>query len=148
MALISYEDLRAKAIEMLNDGDLFCEMVRELDSYNGFAVGFRCYPMEEIDELFCNVTIGDFLDMLNGDFNHRDNYFTETIYGIGSTDYEEDFYRDNTDNDEVLDALIEYYPHIFFRGYSELEEIVEALDENAEFYEEELGYYTAVDNEE
>ena len=131
MALISYEDLRAKALEMLNDGDLFCEMVRELDSYSGFAEGFRCYPMEEIDELFCDVKIGDFLDMLDGDFN----YFTETIYGIGSTDYEEDFYRDNTDNEEVLDALIEYYPHIFFSD-SELEEIVEALDLGAEFYDE------------
>lgn len=135
MALIGYEDLRAKAIEMLNDGDLFCEMIRELDSYNGFAEGFRCYPMEEIDELFCDVKIGDFLDMLNGDFNHRDNYFTTTIYGIGSTNYEEDFYRDNTDNDEVLNALIECYPHIFFSD-SELEEIVEALDLGGEFYDE------------
>ncbi len=152
MALISYEDLKAKAIEMLKDNDeLFVDMVNELDSYNGFADGFRAYPMYEIGDLYCGVKIGDFLDMLTSDFKHTDEYFYRGIYGIESTDSIADLYHDNVDADELLEQLIEYYPHISFECYdggSELEEMVTALDENAEFYEEELGYYTAVDEDE
>ena len=136
MALISYEDLKAKAIEILKDNDdLFLEMVNELDSYNGFADDFRAYPMDEIDDLYCGVKIGDFLDMLTSDFDHTDEYFYHSIYGIKSTDNIADLYRDNVDADDLLDALIDYYPHIYFSD-SELEEIVEALDLNGEFYDE------------
>lgn len=152
MALISYEDLRAKAVEMLKDNDdLFVAMVGELDSYNGYADGFRAYPMDEIDDLFYGVKIGDFLDKLTDDFKHTDDYFYETIYGLDSTNSIVDLYHDNVDEDDLLEQLIEYYPHISFECYddgSELEEMVTALDEEAEFYEEELGYYTAVDDEE
>lgn len=136
MALISYEDLRAKAKELLdNDGDLFTDMVNELDGYNGFADGFRAYPMCEIDEFFYDTRVSDFLDMLTSDFNHNDEYFYYSDYGIGSTDSMIDLYRDNVDTDDLLDALIENYPHIFFSD-SELEEIVEALDLGGEFYDE------------
>lgn len=136
MALISYEDLKAKAVEMLKDNDeLFVDMVNGLDSYNGFADGFRAYPMYEIDKLHCGVTIGDFLDRLTNDFNHNDEYFYYSVYGLESTDSIVDLYRDNVDEDDLLEQLIEYYPHIFFND-SELEEIVEALDLNGEFYDE------------
>ena len=136
MALISYEELREKAIEMLKDNDeLFVDMVNELDSYNGFADGFRAYPMYEIDELYYGVKIGDFLDMLTSDFNHTDEYFYHSIYGLESTDSIADLYRDNVGADDLLEQLIEYYPHIYFSD-SELEEIVEALDLNGEFYDE------------
>lgn len=133
---ISYEDLRAKALGMLKDNDeLFVEMVDELDSYNGFADGFRAYPMWEIDDFYCNTKIGDFLDMLASDFNHTDEYFYHSTCGIESTDNVVDLYRSNVDEDDLLEQLIEYYPHIFFSD-SELEEIVEALDLNGEFYDE------------
>ena len=40
----TYEELVENAIEMLDqDADLFCEMVDELDSWNGFADGFRVF---------------------------------------------------------------------------------------------------------
>ena len=133
---ISYEDLRAKALGMLKDNDeLFVEMVNELDSYNGFADGFRAYPMWEIDEFHYGVSIGDFLNRLTSDFNHNDNYFYYSVYGLESTDSIADLYHDNVDEDDLLEQLIEYYPHIFFSD-SELEEIVEALDLNGEFYDE------------
>lgn len=135
---ISYENLRAKALEMLKDNDdLFVEMVNELDSYNGFADGFRAYPMDEIDEFHYGVSIGDFLDRLASDFNHNDEYFYYSTYGLESTDDIADLYRSNVDEDDLLEQLIEYYPHINFYGDgSELEEIVEALDLNSEFYDE------------
>jgi hypothetical protein len=110
-------------------------MVDELDSYNGFADGFRAYPMDMIDEFFYGTKVSDFLDMLTSDFNHNDEYFYDTIYGLESTNSIVDLYHDNVDEDDLLEQLIEYYPHIFFSD-SELEEIVEALDLNGEFYDE------------
>lgn len=133
---ISYEDLKAKALGMLKDNDeLFTEMVNELDSYNGFADGFRAYPMWEIDEFHYGISIGDFLDRLTSDFNHNDEYFYYSTNGLESTNSIADLYHDNVDEDDLLEQLIEYYPHIFFSD-SGLEEIVEALDLNGEFYDE------------
>lgn len=133
---ISYEDLKAKALGMLKDNDeLFTEMVNELDSYNGFADSFRAYPMWEIDEFHYGISIGDFLDRLTSDFNHNDEYFYYSTYGLESTNSIADLYHDNVDEDDLLEQLIEYYPHIFFSD-SGLEEIVEALDLNGEFYDE------------
>lgn len=133
---ISYEDLKAKALGMLKDNDeLFTEMVNELDSYNGFADGFRAYPMWEIDEFHYGISIGDFLDRLTSDFNHNDEYFYYSTYGLESTNSIADLYHNNVDEDDLLEQLIEYYPHIFFSD-SGLEEIVEALDLNGEFYDE------------
>jgi hypothetical protein len=75
--------------------------------------------------------------MLASDFSHIDEYFYETIYGLESTNNVASVYRDNVDEDDLLEQLIEYYPHINFYGDgSELEEIVEALDLNGEFYDE------------
>ena len=125
---ISYEELRAKALGMLRYNDeLFTEMVNELDSYNGFADGFRAYPMWEIDEFHYGVSIGDFLDRLTSDFNHNDDYFYYSDNGLESTDDIVDLYRSYVDEDDLLNQLIEYYPHIFFSD-SELEEIVKALN--------------------
>lgn len=130
-----YDELITEAIETLdNNDDLFCRCVEELDSYNGFADGFRCYPMDEIDELFCGVSIGDFLDKLGSDFNHRDNYFVDTIYGLESTDYPEEIYRDNTDSGEVLDNLIREGNNIDLSCYDS--EFAELLDEICNYDDE------------
>ena len=136
----TYDELKKDAIEMLEEDDnLFCDMVEEIDSWNGFADGFRCYPMDEIDEIFSGVSIGDFLDKLAGDFNHRQNYFVDTIYGLESADYKEEVYRDNTSSEEVLEEVLEYSGRIYI-GNSEFKELVEALvdyDEEEEEEEEE-----------
>lgn len=128
-----YEELYNKAIEMLDDNDdLFVEMVDELDSYMGFADGFRCYPMDEITDLFYGVSIPDFLDKLTDDFNHRDNYFVDTIYGLESTDYPADVYHDNCTTDEVLDEVIEHYgfnPKHIWIDDSDFEEIIDELSD-------------------
>ena len=133
----TYDELKNEAIEMLEEDDnLFCDMVEEIDSWNGFADGFRCYPMDEIDEIFSGVSIGDFLDKLAGDFNHRQNYFVDTIYGLESADYKEEVYRDNTSSEEVLEEVLEYSGRIYI-GNSEFKELVEALVDYEEEEEEE-----------
>lgn len=113
--MTKYSELITEAIEELkNNDELFVDMVNELDSWNGFADGFRCYPMYELDELFGGCSLSEFLDKLGEDFNIRDNYIVDTIYGLESTDYPEDVYRDNVDEGELLDNIIEHVDDIYF----------------------------------
>ena len=119
-------ELKNAALEMLQDDELFVEMVNELDSWNGFADGFRCYPMYEIDELFAGCSVSDFLDKLTSDFNHTDEYMVDTIYGLSSTDYIEDVYRDNVDDEELLENLIDNFNNLYISN-QDFSEILEAL---------------------
>ena len=68
--------------------------------------------MDELDELYGHMNLGDFLNHITSDFDHNDNYFYETIYGLESCDDEAEHYRDCTTNEEVLDALIDNYNHV------------------------------------
>lgn len=123
------DELMNKALEMLeNDDELFVGMVNELDSWNGFADGFRCYPMDELDDLFYGCSLTEFLDKLTGDFNIRDNYFVDTIYGLESTDYVEDVYRDNVRESYLLEEIIDESDHIYIND-SDFEEIIEQIKE-------------------
>lgn len=123
-----YEELINKALELLADDDTFVEAVNELDSWNGFADGYRAYDMSELDELTCGMTVSKFLEQLTGDFNINDNYFFWSIYGIESCDDIADLYRSNTSAGEVLDSLIENYTNVCFWN-KELEEVVTEIAE-------------------
>lgn len=108
-----YDEMMEKALDILkNDDDTFTACVDELDSWNGFADGFRCYEMCEIDDLHSGLSIGEFLDRLTGDFCKNDNYFYYSIYGLESTDDKAELYRNNVDEGDVLDAIIENYSNI------------------------------------
>lgn len=121
------ETLKAEALEMLvNDDDLFCSMIDELDSWNGYADGFRCYEMSELDELFCDVKVSDFLDKLAAGFHHTDEYFYDSIYGIDSTDDKTDLYRSNVSESELLDEIIDKYSHLYFYD-SDFEELIDEI---------------------
>lgn len=130
-----YDALVNEALEMLkNDDELFVDMVNELDSWNGFADGFRAYPMDEIDELFCDTKVSDFLDKLAPGFNHCDDYFVDSIYGIDSTDDITGLYRDNVDDGELLDNIIDNYNHLYFSD-DDFQELIDAIvnyDEDGE----------------
>lgn len=123
-----YEELINKALELLADDDTFVEAVNELDSWNGFADGYRAYPMAELDDLTYGMTASKFIEELTGDFNINDNYFYWSIYGLESCDDIADLYRSNTDAGEVLDNLIENYTHVYFWN-KELEEVVTEIAE-------------------
>ena len=126
-----YKELIKKAIEELeNNDDLFCEMIDELDSWNGYADGFRCYEMWELDELFCDMKVSDFLSKL-GDFNYRDNYFYCSIYGIESTDDKVQLYRDNVDTGCLLDDIMENKSHLYFSD-SDFESLLDEIEEARE----------------
>lgn len=107
---------RAEIIEMLTqlleDDEIFVKAIDELDAWNGYADGFRAFPMDELDELFYDTKLSDFLNMLTKNFDLNDDYFIDTIYGLESTNDKADVYRDNVEIDELIDELIENYSHI------------------------------------
>lgn len=106
----NFEELYAQAVDILKDNDdLFMYCIDELDNWNGYADGFRAYYMDELNDFFCGMPATDLLDKLTADFNVRDNFFYFSIYGLESCDYKEDLYRDNVDEAELLDNLIEHY---------------------------------------
>ena len=121
--------------ELKNNDDLFVDMVNELDSWNGYADGFRAYDMSELDELFCGCKLSEFLEKITSDFDLRDNYFVDTIYGIESCDDIAEHYRDNVDEEELLDNIIDNENNIYFydKDFEELiDNIIDARDEEDE----------------
>ncbi len=101
------DDLKDEAIQMLDDDDdLFVEIIDELDNQNGFADGWRGYPMHYLDELYGDMPLRDFLQKLTSDFDINDDYFIDTIYGLESTGDLADHYRGNTSSEEVLDRVL------------------------------------------
>lgn len=136
--------------EHFNDNDgIFTEVLEELDCYMGYLGDDRYYPMDELDELFCNESPTDLLnkaffghdeeawttdahgDREYGAFNPNREYFTFNGYGnLVSADYK-DY---SCYNDEYLvNALIDN------RGYIDIwdDELNDLLDELIEAFDEE-----------
>ena len=106
--MMNYSELINAALRELKDNDdLFVDMVNELDSWDGYADGFRGYPMYELNDLFCDCKVSDFLDKLAPGFNHTDEYMIDTIYGLDSTNDIAGVYRNNVDAENLLDEIID-----------------------------------------
>ena len=139
MSKRTLEDLRNEAIEMLeNDDDLFCNMVEELDSWDGYADGYRAFCMDELDEEYYNCPASKIINDLTEDFSINDNYFYFSIYGLESCDDKAELYRDNTTEDEVLDAVLDNYLHLYFSD-SDFKDLIEEIDNYDEDEETEQG---------
>ncbi len=132
---MNYDDRRRYvydlALECLEDDDVLVEAVKELCCWNGF-IEEECFNMADLEELYGHMNLGDFLDHITSDFNHTDNYFYETIWGLESCDDEAEHYRDCVTNEEVLDALIDNYNHVSLSD-TEFDSLVEVL------YNEDFG---------
>ena len=80
------------------------------------------FEMCEIDDLFCDVKVSDFLDKLSDDFNHTDNYFRYSIYGLESFDDVSDV----ADIDELANYIVDNNETF---DNDELEELIEEEEE-------------------
>ena len=135
----TYEEMMTTALEMLeNNGDLFVEMIDELDSWDGFADGYKVYSMDELDELFYDCKVSEFLSKLADGFDLNDDYFADTIYGLESIADKEDYYRDNFDCGDVLDNVINNYNHLYISD-SDFDELIDAIVNYSEEDDEEDG---------
>lgn len=126
-------EIYEKALLMLKENDdLYIECINELDSWNGYADGFRAFSMCELDDFYIDRKATDLLKDLTEDFNINDEYFYFTIWGLESTDDIASLYRSNTYESDVLDNLIEYYNEITIWGYPEFDEVLSILAEEDE----------------
>lgn len=125
---MKYDEMMNKAIEMLkNDDELFCNMIDELDSYNGFADGFKCWEMYCLDDFYCNVSATKLLEDIDGNhFSTCDEYFCFTDNGLESVADKYERYLDNTTEEEVLDNVIENYSHLYFSD-NDFKELIESI---------------------
>jgi len=107
------EELKNEALEILkNNDDIFVECVNELDSWNGFADGFRCYDMSELDDFYCDCKVSKLLRDITSNFNLHDDYFYFSAYGLESCNDVTELYHDNVWESELLDKLIDNYNNL------------------------------------
>ena len=100
--MMDYEERREFLTEMLkqilnDDNGVFQAIAEEMDGYEGALNDSRCYPMCELDEILGEKKPSEVINMLNDSFNSNDDYFYFSIYGLESTDYPVDIYRDEID---------------------------------------------------
>lgn len=123
----TYSELIEAAKQALIDNDdLFTDMIDELDNWNGFADGFRAYDMGELDDLHCGMKLSEFLEKVTSDFDLRDDYFYYSVYGLESTDSKVALYRENVDEGELLDNILDNFDNIYFSD-SDFEELIESI---------------------
>ena len=128
--------LKKQAEEMLDDdGELLIDIINELDNQNGFADGWRGYPMFELEDFYGEMPLKDFMKKIAKGFDVNDDYFIETIYGIESTDDLADYYRDHTTMDEVLDRVLST-PRMYI-GNAEFSDLIAEIKEYDEDTENE-----------
>ena len=107
------EELKNEVLETLkNNDDIFVNCVNELDNWDGFADGFRCFDMSELDDFYCDCKVSKLLHDITSDFNLNDNYFYFSVYGLESCNDVAELYRDKVWESELLDELINKYNHL------------------------------------
>lgn len=121
--------MEQELFELLDE--YFVDLVNELDSYNGIADGFRCWPMDELNDFYYEVSATQLINDLTPDFNINDDYFYNSCYGLESTNDVKDLYTDNMTHEELLDNLKDNYYYIDIRWISaELDDMIESLLES------------------
>lgn len=102
------EEIEESAIDYLeSDDDVFCETCEILDTYNGFLNDTRCYPMDEINDLYYGVKPLEMLEKVDrNDFSTSDDYFYEDWQGLHSVDDIVEVYRDSFCGAEVWEEVL------------------------------------------
>ena len=99
-----YEIIKNWIEDIADDSDII-QLVRQVNSWDGSLEEYNFYYMDELDELFCDVKLTDFLSKLAPNFYHGDDGFLDTVYGIESCSIHKvaDDIKDNID--EVAEAI-------------------------------------------
>lgn len=132
---IHEENMREKLYDILNEmNDDIVPVWNEYCDNNAYYDD-RIEYMDYLDDCFCGMRATEILECLDRDFDVRDDYFRNTIYGIESfsdpydvvdVDYLVDYILDN---EETLDSdeLVEFFEEVEEQNnrYEELEELAE-----------------------
>ena len=112
-------------MENIADNDDLISIVRQVNSWNGSLEEYNFYDMDELDDLFCDVKLTDFLSKLAPNFNHGDDGFRDSYQGLESCSID-DVVSDIKDNiDDVVDAIVDAMEETDLYLPSELEELLE-----------------------
>jgi hypothetical protein len=128
--MMDYDDRREYVRNTLaeylkNDDDAFVEAVQQLISWNGF-IDVEAFSMSEIDEICYGMKPSELIEKMTSDFNSCDDYFYFSIYGLESCNDIAELYHDNCDIGDVVDAIEEYYNHLYFYD-SKLDALADVL---------------------
>ena len=99
-----YEIIKNWIEDIADDSDII-QIVRQVNSWDGSLEDYDFFDMYELDELYGEMKLTDFLSNLAPDFNYSDDGFRATIYGIESCSIHDvaDDIKDNID--EVVEAI-------------------------------------------
>ena len=99
-----YEIIKNWIEDIADDSDII-QLVRQVNSWDGSLEDYEFFDMDELDELYGEMKLTDFLSKLAPDFNYSDDGFRDTIYGIESCSIHDvaDDIKDNID--EVVEAI-------------------------------------------
>ena len=99
-----YEIIKNWIEDIADDSDII-QLVRQVNSWDGSLEDYEFFDMDELDELYGEMKLTDFLSKLAPDFNYSDDGFRDTIYGIESFSIHDvaDDIKDNID--EVVEAI-------------------------------------------
>ena len=99
-----YEIIKNWIEDIADDSDII-QLVRQVNSWDGSLEDYDFLYMDELDELYGEMKLTDFLSKLAPDFNYSDDGFRATIYGIESCSIHDvaDDIKDNID--EVVEAI-------------------------------------------
>lgn len=130
-----YSEMKAELISILEDLDTeelvkvhnqYCEECNYMDDY--------IYGMECLDEFFGDgMTAYDIIDSLGSNFNIRDDYFYNTIYGINSFN----FLPDGDAPVYISDIAEWMLDNMEDCGISDVKELFEEMEEEEEDEDEE-----------
>ena len=94
------EERLQNIIDNMEDAELISAWNERCDSYSYYED--HIYYMSEIDELFYDVKVSEFLSNLADDFRVGDDYFKDGVWGIESFD---DIY-DVINDDDLIEYII------------------------------------------
>ena len=92
-------------VENIADNDDLVSIVRQVNGYDGSLEEYNYYDMGELDELFCDCKVSEFLEKLAPDFNHADDGFRDTIYGIESCSISDVAENIRANSEEVAECI-------------------------------------------
>lgn len=117
------EERLQNIIDNMEDDELISAWNERCDSYS--YDDDHIYYMYEIDELFHDVKVSEFLSNLADDFRVGDAYFKDGVFGIESFD---DIY-DVIDDDDLIEYIINEDEDF---GNDDIREILDEEEEDEE----------------
>ena len=105
-----YEIIKNWIEDIADDSDII-QLVRQVNSWDGSLEDYDFFYMDELDELYGEMKLTDFLSKLAPNFNYSDDGFLDTVYGIESCSMHKvvDDIKDNIDEvaEVIADAMEE-----------------------------------------